>query len=75
MKYYRQKAVSEVDYTMEDFQPCWTCKNACGGCSWSRAFKPVKGWTAEKTFIPSNGDYAESYRIISCPEYIKEKRG
>ena len=31
---------------------CWKCKNAVpikdAGCSWSRAFQPVEGWTAEK---------------------------
>lgn len=75
MKYYRRKAIPEIDYTKEDFQPCWTCENCYSDCSWSRDFIPVKGWTAEKTFIPSNGEYAESYKIISCPEYKKEKRG
>lgn len=70
MKYYRKKAGRVVDYTAGEFQPCWTCRNACGGCSWSREFQPVEGWTAEKTVIPSNGEYAESYRIVKCPEYI-----
>ena len=74
MKYYRKKAAPETDYTKEDFQPCWTCQKACGGCSWSRSFTPVKGWIAEKTFIESNGEHANSYKIISCPEYIKDKR-
>lgn len=35
---------------------CIECKNACGGCSWTRwdekrgrvAFEPVPGWTAKK---------------------------
>lgn len=69
MKYYRKKREYNVDYTKEEYQPCWTCRNACGGCSWSREFQPVEGWTAEKTSIPSNGEYAESYKIIHCPEY------
>ena len=33
----------------EKEQICWTCKNACGGCSWSRNLTPVEGWKAEKT--------------------------
>ena len=70
MKYYRKRKATKADYTKENYQPCWTCKNACGGCSWSRDFKPVEGWTAEKTFLPSNGECAESYKIISCPKYI-----
>lgn len=74
MKYYRKNAAPEVDYTKNDYQLCWTCQKACGGCRWSRSFKPIPGWTAEKTYIPSNGEYAESYKIISCPEYIKDKR-
>lgn len=36
---------------------CWSCKNAVPkirdgkyicGCSWSKDFQPVEGWTAEK---------------------------
>lgn len=35
---------------------CMDCKNACGGCPWTRwdeernrvAFEPVPGWTAKK---------------------------
>ena len=72
---HNRKTFSAVDYSGNDFQPCWTCARACGGCCWSRDFKPVPGWIAKKTFIPGNGDLAESYKIISCPEYIKEKRG
>lgn len=28
---------------------CWTCQNACGGCSWSKSFTPVEGWDAKPT--------------------------
>lgn len=42
---------------------CIECKNACGGCSWTRwdekrgrvAFEPVPGWTAEK--VPFRGQH------------------
>ena len=74
MKYYRRKEVAPVDYTSEEFAPCWTCQNACGGCSWSKDFQPVKGWQAEKTFLPSNGEFAESYRIIECPQYKPDRK-
>lgn len=56
---------------------CWTCQNACGGCSWSRSFKPVKGWEAKKTVIKHQRSegckapfiYDDSYLVINCPEY------
>lgn len=70
MKYYK-KTIIEEDYTKNNYTKCWTCKNACGGCCWSREFKPVPGWKAEKTFIPSNVGHEESYKIIECPEYIR----
>ncbi len=42
---------------------CIDCKNACGGCPWTRwdeenkrvAFEPVPGWTAEK--VPFKGSH------------------
>lgn len=74
MRYYVKSVRPEVDYSGDDFQPCWTCTKACGGCSWSRNFIPVPGWKAEPTHIPSNGDFADSYRIIECPEYEPDKR-
>ena len=62
MKYYKKRIIKE-DYTKEKYNRCWTCKNAFGGCSWSREFLPVYGWDAEKTFHPNNGEFAESYYI------------
>ena len=55
---------------------CWSCKNACGNCSWSRSFKPVKGWKAKKTKLKArrdsgNSKYEESYIVKQCPEYQK----
>lgn len=43
-------------------QLCWHCEKATGGCSWSKSFTPVEGWTAK----PSGN----SYRIKACPEYV-----
>ena len=55
----------------ENEQLCWRCKNACGGCSWSKELLPVKGWKAESTIIKdSMGDF-ESYKIKRCPEFVR----
>ncbi len=48
---------------------CWTCQNACGGCSWSRSFTPVEGWEAK----PTKNEQTDSYRVISCPEFIPDE--
>lgn len=52
-------------------QPCWGCKHACGGCSWSQSFIPVPGWDATETFVdPSKcGGAYKSYQIEKCPEF------
>jgi len=55
----------------EKEQICWTCKNACGGCSWSRNLTPVEGWKAEKTIVRGCGPAFESYSIEYCPQYKK----
>ena len=68
MKYYRKKEY-KVNYNNNNYTKCWTCKKACGGCCWSREFKPVPGWIAIPTHHPTNGEHAESYHVISCPEY------
>lgn len=70
MKKHKRIVLPNYENT-DNFQPCWTCKNACGGCSWSREFKPVNGWTAEKSVIPGNRELSETYKIISCPEYVR----
>lgn len=57
---------------------CWDCSRACGGCSWSRSFRPVKGWDAVPTKIAShshNGDgefLRSSYAVISCPLFDRD---
>lgn len=52
---------------------CWTCKKVYGGCSWSKYFIPVKGWTAIPTQIKvtySTNYYTDdSYDVYACPEY------
>ena len=73
MKYYRQKTRDINTYYRKETK-CLTCRNCFGGCSWSFEFIPVDGWKAIKTHIPSNGEYAESYKVIECPEYIPDKK-
>ena len=53
---------------------CWSCGNYASGCSWSRDWTPVDGWTAEKTTIKQGDEYNESYNVIDCPEYIWDRR-
>lgn len=59
-------------------QLCWTCARACGGCSWSAEFKPVRGWKAKKTKLyvdrgEHNKHYTTSYRIKECPLYKDDR--
>ncbi len=53
---------------MANEQLCWSCKNACGACSWSRCLQPVKGWKAVKVQRRDG----ETYHIEECPEYIND---
>ena len=63
---------------------CWHCANAVPnrektrGCSWSRKFIPVEGWTAARTDIYCQNrrgrPYAESYIVKSCPEFVSDGR-
>ena len=54
---------------------CWECKRACGGCSWSRDFKPVRGWKAEKTKIARFKDAnADSYIVKECPLFVQDRK-
>lgn len=49
---------------------CWHCQNACGGCSWSKNLRPVKGWKAKKIKVKiAQGDYNDSYIVNECPEF------
>lgn len=50
---------------------CWDCANALCGCDWSRDFKPVEGWEAK--FSPATKNKVESYHVISCPQFEKDK--
>ena len=50
-------------------QLCWDCGKYAGGCSWSRDFTPVEGWTAEKVLMTSG---TETYEIKECPEFVSD---
>ena len=61
-----------VEMRREEYgQLCWRCKNACGGCSWSRNKTPIKGWDAEPDIVKDKEGYFHSYKIKNCPEFIK----
>lgn len=56
-------------------QPCWSCQNYAGGCSWTRKeAQPVEGWKAEKSirYRGYRENPVESWQIIWCPEYISD---
>lgn len=53
---------------------CWQCKNATGGCSWSKDFTPVAGWNAIPTklkAVTQNIILHSSYLVIDCPQFTK----
>jgi hypothetical protein len=54
---------------------CWQCKRAYGDCSWSRHFKPVKGWKAEPTIIMGGkkDPVVESFDVKKCPLFIQDR--
>lgn len=53
-------------------QLCWRCKNACGGCKWSKELKPIDGWVAEFTIVGDSMGSFSSYKIKKCPEFIRD---
>lgn len=55
-------------------QLCWTCQNACGGCSWSASLTPVEGWTATPSTIKSaKSKEVPTYHIDECPLYKPDR--
>lgn len=59
-------------------QLCWDCEKACGGCSWSKDFIPVKGWDAVPTKVRNGttskkGEHIvsviDSFEVRECPEF------
>lgn len=64
-------------YKLFQWQMCYDCAKALGGCSWADNFEPVNGWQAEKTHKSrGSGKYADiidSYDILFCPEFEPDK--
>lgn len=67
---------------------CFDCINSVPdrqghGCPWSERFEPVPGWTAVPSKLLVNTSkkhrtykyYADTYRIIDCPQFIRDERG
>lgn len=55
---------------------CWDCQKAYGGCSWSKRFEPVEGWTAKKSYL-SNGKkrkITDTFAISDCPEFVQDPK-
>ena len=51
---------------------CWDCEKAGGGCSWSKSFTPVEGWTAIPTKVRSDSlsiRHIDSFDVYECPEF------
>lgn len=71
-KYCSYKCIRSAakEREQEREQLCCSCKNACGGCNWSRHFLPVAGWDAVPTIVKDREGDINSYKISGCPEYI-----
>ena len=74
------QVMPELDPYLEDApdtrygrtQLCWSCRKAVGGCSWSRYFEPVPGWTARPTLVDVSNGGVESFEITACPEFEED---
>ena len=52
---------------------CFDCQNAVCGCSWSKRFEPVDGWTATPVKIRSEQKrYIDSYVVKKCPLFVPD---
>lgn len=74
----RKEPVVTTKQPNESNTLCWSCQNACGGCSWSKKLKPVRGWKADKLKIKHHNDkdkpvYTDSYFVRECPKYIMDE--
>lgn len=52
---------------------CWDCAKACGGCSWSKDYVPVQGWTATQKNMYYDKREIESYIVHECPMFTPDK--
>ena len=57
---------------------CWRCQNAIPdrygrrGCVWSREFRPVEGWEAEKKILKYCETPRISYVVRRCPQFVED---
>lgn len=68
-KEFGRKGLKKINHKQETL--CWSCKKACGKCSWSKSFKPVKGWKATPTKIRNGSGMIDSFFIHECPLFVK----
>ena len=63
-------------------QLCWNCKNACGGCSWSSDFTPVKEANDDAISVSVEaGDicpryiahYVKDVKIEKSPQWLRKR--
>ena len=60
---------------------CFDCEKAVCGCSWSKDFTPVPGWTAtpvrRKVWAKIDGrneeHYLDTYAITACPLFERSE--
>lgn len=75
--YYRNKENLKLPH----LSLCWRCGNSTNsGCSWSREFKPVRGWTAEKKIqqVQTKANVKRpviSYHVLDCPQFNDDTNG
>ena len=52
---------------------CWDCSKAVGKCSWSKYFKPLKGWKiiSTKKEVYGGASY-KSCIVLECPEFDRD---
>ena len=56
---------------------CWSCRRACGGCSWTARdpktheirFEPVEGWEAEKTVVRGTSSRRQGHKLEGYSTY------
>ena len=56
---------------------CWDCRLSTGKggiCPWVRNFEPVPGWVALRRDLVYGTKLNISYRVISCPLFIRSER-
>lgn len=75
MRYKKRTTERPENLTDFDrFQPCWSCANCSDICPFIGQNKPVDGWHAIPNTITQNLYWANTYKIIYCPNWKPDKR-